>query len=995
LNKFPDRAKKLFALTAVLATLTYILFFPPGVAMLDQRAEADNLGITDAVMQYINRYYVDKSVIDPKNMLILGLGRMEQIVDNVLVDFPAGEQSTSFLVQAGGEKATFDMSGVVSVNDVTDRLEQVFQFVSPHLAPSGLKMNDIEYAVLDQMLNSLDPHSGIITPQVYKEFMIETEGSFGGLGIVIGVRDGDLTVISPIESTPAYRAGIKPNDKIVQIANESTVNMSLIEAVSKLRGPKDTEVSIHVMREGFPSPKEFKMMRDTIVIESVEAFELEDGIEYVRIRDFQKNTLDSIIQNLDSNSAGNPRGIILDLRGNPGGLLDQAERISDLFLTDGVIVTTKIGNSSKRYHANDKDQQYDGNIVVLVDAGSASASEIVAGALKNNERAIIIGERTFGKGSVQQIFDLNDGSALKLTIAQYLTPGDISIQDVGVTPDIMLHPTVITDDTVIFHPNSDNRIPEKPGLKKKTVDRVLEKPVYSIIYLDNNAAVKTNGEEEPTPEEALSREEKRKKLEEDFYVTLAREIINSSSAASRKESLGEIQGGITKISKSEEDKIVGKWKLMGIDWSNEKTKGVIKPSLAVRITPETPKGGAGGELETNVEVENTGKTPLYRLMATTKSENPVFEGKELIFGRVNPGEKKSWKTSFEIPKWALTREDKVTLEFEDGNDSKIPDYYFTAGTYGLERPLYGFNYEIVDDGRYGSRGNGNGIPEPGEVIAFLVKVKNIGPGGSEKTILTLKNNSGDKIFLEKGRAEFENLAPGETNEAAFTFDVKNTDSPLDLELQIVDDVFKEGLIGKAVIPGNTEGAVFQKADSTVTVAIADTLVRGGGYNDAPIIALAGQGTTFSGLGQNGVWVKIKINENSSGWINKEKVVISETASPSQPRGSSMLREIFEAPPVINVTGMPVSTDSRMITLNGDVNDGDGVELVSVFIGDDKVALLPSTKTEVPVSVNLELENEVNLITIIAKDSTGLLSRQTFVVRKEDSIARKEKEDEQG
>jgi carboxyl-terminal processing protease len=385
----------------------------------------------------------------------------------------------------------------------------------------------------------------------------------------------------------------------------------------------------------------------------------------------------------------------------------------------------------------------------------------------------------------------------------------------------------------------------------------------------------------------------------------------------------------------------------------------------------------------NVEVENAGKTPLYRLMATTKSENPVFEGKELIFGKLNPGEKRSWKTLFEIPKWTLTREDKVTLEFEDGNDSKIPDYNFTAGTYGLERPLYAFNYEIVDDGRYGSRGNGNGTPEPGEIIALLVKVKNIGRGGSEKTILTLKNNSGDKIFLEKGRAEFENLAPGETREAAFAFDVKNTDTPIDLELQIVDDVFKEGLIGKAVIPGNTEGAVFQKKDSTVTVAAADTPIRGGGYNEAPIIALAGQGTTFSGLGQNDGWVKIKINENSAGWVNKEKVVISETAGPSQPQGSSMLKEVFEAPPVITVTGVPVSTNSRMITLNGDVNDGDGIELVSVFIGDDKVALLPSTKTDVPVSVELELENEVNLITIIAKDSTGLLSRQTFVVRKED------------
>ncbi|HKQ33235.1 MAG TPA: PDZ domain-containing protein, partial [Thermodesulfobacteriota bacterium] len=251
MNKFTDRAKRALVLTAVFAALAYALLLSPGSGVLDRRAQADNLGITDAVMQYVNRYYVDKSVVDPKNMLVLGLDRMEQVVDKVLVEFPDGEGSTSFLVQAGGDKATFDLSGVQTLNDVTDRLEQVFTFVAPRLTPNDPKINDIEYAVLDQMLNSLDPHSGIITPQVYKEFMIETEGSFGGLGIVIGVRDGDLTVISPIEGTPAYRAGVEPNDKIVQIGNESTINMSLIEAVSKLRGPKGTEVSIYIMREGF------------------------------------------------------------------------------------------------------------------------------------------------------------------------------------------------------------------------------------------------------------------------------------------------------------------------------------------------------------------------------------------------------------------------------------------------------------------------------------------------------------------------------------------------------------------------------------------------------------------------------------------------------------------------------------------------------------------------------------------------------------------------
>ncbi len=977
MKRFSSSAKKLFISTALLAALVYILIFSPSLVDFGQRAEADNLNITNVVMQYVKRYYVDKSAIDPKNMLMKGLGRLEQIVDLVLVDFPDDENSTEFEVQVSDEKAVFDMSGVRNLDDVTDTMEQVFRFITPHIPPGEPKISDVEYAVLDEMLNTLDPHSGIITPQIYKEFMIETEGSFGGLGIVIGVRDGELTVISPIEGTPAYRVGIKPNDKIVQIENESTINMSLIEAVSKLRGRKGTEVSIHVMREGFPSPREFKIVRDTIVIESVETFELENGIQYVRIRDFQKNTLDSIIHYLN-NGQQNPKGIILDLRGNPGGLLDQAERISDLFLTSGVIVTTKIGDSAKRYHANDKDHQFNGNIVVLVDSGSASASEIVAGALKNNERAVIIGERTFGKGSVQQIFDLNDGSALKLTIAQYLTPGDISIQDIGVTPDIILNPTIITDDSIVFHPNSDKH----NGRSKKNSEAkkpILDKPVYSITYLDEKVAA--DEEEEPTPEEALSREEKRKKLEEDFYVTLAREIINSSSAPSRKQSLGEIQGGITKISKNEENKIVDKWRVMGVDWSYEKIR-TENPSLSVTLSPAAPEGKAGDKLEINVEVENTGSAPLYRLMATTKSENPVFEGKELIFGKLNPGEKKSWSTTFEIPKWALTREDVVTLEFEDANNSSIPDAVFNTDTYGLKRPLYAFNYEIVDDGRYDSIGNGNGIPESGETIALLVRVKNIGEGPSEKTILTLKNNSGEMIFLETGRAELENLAPGETKNASFTFTEKDNDSAIDLELQIVDDVFKEGLVSKLTIPGDKGGSDFTKKELYVTVHEDNALIRGGGFNEAPVIAMPQKDASFIGLGENDKWVKIKLHENLSGWISKDKVLVSKLSSPPQTVDNTLFKETFEAPPVISVTGLPISTNSTRITLNGDINDKDGIELISVFIGDDKVALLPSTKTDVPVSLELTLDDEVNLITIIAKDSKGLLSKQSFVVRKE-------------
>jgi len=970
-------AKRIFVVGAILFTLAYIIFLSPTLGNFERTAQAQNLNITNIVMQYVNRYYVNKPAIEPKNMLIKALGRLERIVDEVLVDFPEGEDGQIIEVQVVNEKQTFDMGEIQNLDDVTIKLDQIFAFITPNLTSKDLEINELEYAVLDEMLKTLDAHSGIITPQVYKEFMIETEGSFGGLGIVIGIRDGELTVISPIEGTPAYKIGIKPNDRIVQIEDESTVNMSLIEAVSKLRGRKGTQVAIHIGRDSFPQPKEFKITRDTIKIESVEAFELDDGIRYVRIRDFQKNTLDSIVENL-KNGTENPKGMILDLRGNPGGLLDQAERISDLFLTDGVIVTTKVGNSAKRYHANDKDHQYAGNVVVLVDAGSASASEIVAGALKNNERAVIIGERTFGKGSVQQIFDLQDGAALKLTIAQYLTPGDISIQDVGVTPDIILHPTTITEDSIIFNSNLEPRLNKLNGKSDKPIQENRENPIYSITYLEN---IEINEEgEEPTPEEALTKEEKKEKIENDFYVSLARDIILSSKAPSRQEALDQIQKDISKITKDQDNRIVNQWETLGVDWSyGDKTSS--NPLINVRIIPQIPEGRAGEEVKITVEVENNGPEPLYRLSATTESKNLIENGKELILGKLNPGEKKVWSTKVEIPKWALTREDKVTLKFRDAHKSTIPDYDFNVKINALPRPLYAFNYEIVDDGRYDSVGNGNGIPEIGEKIALVIKVKNIGDGSSEKTVVSLKNLSGDKIFLEKGRTELENLAPEETRETNFTFNVKKSESPIDLEIQIIDEIFRDGITSRVSIPNNIKVSDYRENKQYVLLKDDNTPIRGGGFTEAPIIALSQKGTELRAVGQNKDWIKVNLDENLLGWINKDKVTTSQDAG-SALSNHPLFQETFEAPPIINIKELPASTTSNVINLYGDINDQDGIELVSVFLGNDKIALLPSTKTNVPVSLELTLDKEINLITVIAKDSKGLLSKQSFVVRKE-------------
>jgi len=288
------------------------------------------------------------------------------------------------------------------------------------------------------MLQSLDPYSSYLTPDMMKEMEIETKGTFGGIGIEIGIKDGILTVISPIEDTPAWKAGLKAGDKILKINGEPTKGLSLMECVKRLRGPKGTKVTITILREGFSEPKDFTIVRDIIKIQSVKSKELEPGYLYLRVTQFQEETSKDLRDAVVVYSKKTPiKGLILDLRNNPGGLLDQAVGVADLFLKEGVIVSVKTrGGQQLVYQAQQVGTFPDWPLVVLVNHGSASASEIVAGALKVHRRAVILGARTFGKGSVQTIIPLEGGAGLRLTTARYFTPDGNSIQDKGITPDI-------------------------------------------------------------------------------------------------------------------------------------------------------------------------------------------------------------------------------------------------------------------------------------------------------------------------------------------------------------------------------------------------------------------------------------------------------------------------------------------------------------------------------------------------------------------------------
>jgi len=293
------------------------------------------------------------------------------------------------------------------------------------------------------MLTSLDPHSAYLPPDLYKELQVDTRGSFGGLGIEITQRNGVLTVVSPIEDTPAFRAGVHSGDQIIKIDGKFTKDMSLVEAVKLMRGAEGTKIKLTLRRENEPDWINLTLAREVIQIKSVKYRVLEPHYGYLRITQFQERTerdAKAALAELQKETGG-LRGLVLDLRNNPGGLLSQAVKISDLFLESGMVVYTegRLDNQAQKFYAHQGPTAGDFPMVVLVNGGSASASEIVAGALQDHKRALVLGTQTFGKGSVQTILPLADGdAAIRLTTARYFTPNGRSIQATGITPDIIM-----------------------------------------------------------------------------------------------------------------------------------------------------------------------------------------------------------------------------------------------------------------------------------------------------------------------------------------------------------------------------------------------------------------------------------------------------------------------------------------------------------------------------------------------------------------------------
>src|SRR5262245_14164553 len=531
----------------------------PGEAQVP-RHDLSALRIFNLTLVRIKDRYVDPTRVEPKRMLYAALDSVQFNIPEVLVEPDLARNKLR--VTVNDKRETFDTDDVDSPWRLASKLKKVFRFIETNMNAGG-DLAKVEYAAVNGMLSTLDPHSILMDPEQARDMDVSTSGKFGGLGIVIRMIEKKLTVVKPMKDTPAWRKGIKAGDHIVRINQEPTENLTSNEAVDRMRGDPRTGVTLYIERKGVDSLMRFDLIRDVIRVSQVEHKLLDRGVGYIKVKQFSKGIASDVADAMREMGGKGASSWVLDLRGNPGGLLEEAVQLADLFVDSGTIVTTVSGRDREARRAEHGFGDTSSSLAVLVSGGSASASEIVAGALKNLDRAAIIGTRTFGKGSVQELYDNEDHSKLKLTIAQYLTPGDRSIQNLGIVPDIQLQRMYVPDkndsaqDIVrLLAPTRTYGEKDLDAHLVSTYAKDIDKPAYELPFLVDRkkpasgavAEVKAVVDDDDADDDD--------EVIEDFEIRFAKQLVSSVSASTRPKLVAGASKLVQSARADEEKKLV-------------------------------------------------------------------------------------------------------------------------------------------------------------------------------------------------------------------------------------------------------------------------------------------------------------------------------------------------------------------------------------------------------------------------------------------------------
>ncbi|MGN6105466.1 MAG: MXAN_5808 family serine peptidase [Kofleriaceae bacterium] len=956
---------------------------------VQQKHELTALKIFNMTLVRIKDRYVDPGRVDPRKMLYGALESVQFNIPEVLVEPDVAHHKVKITVNDRPE--VFDTEDVDSPWRLAAKLKRMFRFIEANMN-AGTDLAKVEYAAVNGMLNTLDPHSVLMDPEQARDMDVSTSGKFGGLGIVIRMIDKKLTVVKPMKNTPASRQGIKTGDHIVKINHDLTENLTSNEAVDRMRGDPKTPVTLWIERKGVQGLTRYDLIRDIIRVQQVDYKLLDKGVGYVRVKQFSKGIANDVAEAMRQMSAQGASSWILDLRGNPGGLLDESVQLADLFVDSGTVVTTVSGRDREARRAEHGFGDTTAPLAVLVNGGSASASEIVAGALKNLDRAVIIGTRTFGKGTVQELYDNEDKSKLKLTIAQYLTPGDRSIQNLGIVPDIALQRMYIPEKNDA--PEDFVRLlPPTRTYGEKDLDATLvssyakdtDKPAYEVPFVveRKKPTAGTDPAQTNKPEdddEALDADE----VVEDFEMRFAKELVSSVSGNSRPKLVAAASRTITKIRGDEEKKLTAALGTIGVDWSAPPAGQAEPANLEVALTT-SPNGRvrAGDVVSVTATVKNTGAGAAYRVLPRIHADDMVFDDAELPIGKVAPGETRSFTTKLKVPRDALDRVDRLGVEVKEARNAPTKVVPTELSIEAAPRPVFAYAYQLIDEG------NGDGLVQRGEKFTLKVQVKNTGAGPTEQATVLLRNATGDGVTLDKSRKEFSDkdaIAPGQVKELTFPLTTSSAlrGDELILELMAYDaalDVQSSEKLRFKIQPP-IDG---QRIAGDVTVKTSTT-IRAGASADASVVGAAARGTSYAAIGTYGAFTKVKLSKDGS-----RSGFIPSSALSAGGSGSGAFTPVWNStPPVISLATKGLETTGETYRLSGSVSDEQHVEDVYVFVS-NQTAKVESRKVfyrsnrngkdpkTMSFSADLPLWPGSNMVTVVARSNAEVKSIKTMFV----------------
>lgn len=928
------------------ACLVLFLALSPSLAL--RKASDDKLQyvpkLFDDLALSLKTYYLDPQRVQPRALMRKALSALENAVDEIYVE-DSNPDKPIVSVHLNSKVSVHSLAGIDDLDDAVFMLKSLFGFIQKNYR-GELGVGNIQYAVANGFLSGLDPHTLVFNPKEFQEFSVHIEGEIFGVGMYVGTRDGKLTVIQVLKGTPAEQAGFRKDDTITKINDESTINMTVTEAVNKIRGPRKSKLTLTVKRTSRSDPSKVETIpidvyRDRVVIKSVESTLINDWegpgvgakdspVGYVSVTNFDNHTTRSLREHLAKLKAANDdnslSGLILDLRGNSGGLLRQAIEMSDLFLNKGDIVIQ--ASQGQILHKDQADKQPtdepDYPIVLLSDRGSASGAEIVIGALQKNDRGIVLGTRTFGKGSVQQLHRLESaqGAQLKITVSEYLIPGNISIQENGVVPDISAQPVTLPSDPTA---GRINLFPRDRGLSEKDYDRHLisqfakdEQPSFTMKYLhdpekyDPDHDPFVTGDLQPTKDKLVGTALAFLGLMQDDY---RRSVLLEK----KKDKVEAIEARLF-------HEVVERLGSLEINWengTNSETKNATLQIETKRI--EEPSGDEEDpvpvkKLLVTASLTNQSDQPLYRVKGITHSDYFLYKNYEFLFGKVKPGETIERSVRMRLPYFPHPRNDLLEVQLSGDDDEVFLTQTSSVESKNIGRPRFAFKAGLFDN----KTNQALTQLQPGVEASLRVKVKNVGDAPAHKGVVILRNSTGRQVFLERGRIEFTELEASHETEAELTFSVRSGKpvSEYEFELGVVDSYSNAAITRSVSVP----------AVGTGSPTFEDKLFQ------APTV----------------------------------------TAQLESDKGEPVL-----------VTG------DNVITLNAKMYSPTGVPfkywVMHSTLGDradfpDKILYSDSKgETELELSTRVYLDEGTNLFTLVAHDQDGLESRRNLVVRKTASV----------